>query len=48
MTWPFPPPGGPVPATPQQMRAWERRQRQQERKEHDKLPPAPFIQGATA
>ena len=23
-TWPFPPPGGPVPWTPQQQRAYER------------------------
>ena len=34
-TWPFPPPGGPVPWTPEQIKEYERQQRQQ-------LPEAPF------
>lgn len=34
-TWPFPPPGGPVPWTPAQEREYQRQQRQQ-------LPDAPF------
>jgi len=34
-TWPFPPPSGPVPWTPQQEREYQRRQREQ-------LPEAPF------
>lgn len=33
--WPFPPPGGPVPWTPEQERAYQERQRQQ-------MPDAPF------
>jgi len=34
-TWPFPPPGGPVPWTPKQIKEYERLQRQQ-------VPDAPF------
>lgn len=34
-TWPFPPPTGPVPWTPQQQRAYKRRQL-------DEAPEAPF------
>lgn len=33
--WPFPPPGGPVPWTPKQIKEYERQQRQQ-------IPAAPF------
>jgi len=35
MTWPFPPPGGPTPWTPEQVREYERQQREQ-------VPPAPW------
>ena len=35
MTWPFPPPGGPVPWTPKQIREYQRQQR-------DKAEEAPF------
>jgi hypothetical protein len=35
MTWPFPPPGGPTPWTPEQVREYEQRQREQ-------VPPAPW------
>ena len=35
MTWPFPPPGGPIPWTPAQEREYQQLQR-------DKLPAAPF------
>lgn len=28
MNWPFPPPGGPVPWTPKQIKQYEREQRQ--------------------
>ena len=35
MTWPFPPPGGPVPWTPQQESEYQRQQRNQ-------LPESPF------
>jgi hypothetical protein len=34
-TWPFPPPGGPVPWTAKQRKEYERRER-------EKLPPAPY------
>lgn len=34
-TWPFPPPGGPVPWTPAQEQAYQQKRRQQ-------LPDAPF------
>jgi hypothetical protein len=37
MNWPFPPPGGPVPWTPAQQRAYERKQR-------DQLPDAPYYE----
>ena len=33
--WPFPPPGGPVPWTPEQIKEYERQKR-------DQLPEAPF------
>lgn len=36
MSWPFPPPTGPVPWTPKQIREYERQQREQQE-------PAPFI-----
>lgn len=39
-TWPFPPPGGPVPLTPQQIAASRRAQRQQQ--PHAPYPDAPF------
>ena len=29
MTWPFPPPGGPVPWTPAQEREYQRKQREE-------------------
>ena len=35
MTWPFPPPTGPVPWTPQQIAEYQRQQ-------HQNLPAAPF------
>ena len=35
MSWPFPPPGGPVPWTPDQIKEYERQQREQ-------LPEAPL------
>jgi hypothetical protein len=35
MIWPFPPPGGPVPLTPKELKELER-------KEREKLPEAPF------
>jgi hypothetical protein len=35
-TWPFPPPGGPVPWTPAQERAYQNSQR------HRDVPDAPF------
>ena len=35
MTWPFPPPTGPIPWTPAQQSAYKRKQREQ-------LPSAPF------
>jgi hypothetical protein len=35
-TWPFPPPGGPVPWTAQQERDYQRQQREQ-------LPEAPWV-----
>lgn len=35
MTWPFPPPGGPVPWTPKQIKEYQRKQR-------DKAEEAPF------
>lgn len=34
-TWPFPPPGGPIPWTPKQVKEYERQQR-------DQMPEAPF------
>jgi hypothetical protein len=34
-TWPFPPPGGPTPWTPEQIKEYERQKREQ-------LPEAPF------
>lgn len=30
MNWPFPPPGGPVPWTPKQIKEYERQQRQKQ------------------
>jgi hypothetical protein len=36
--WPFPPPGGPVPWTPAQVREYKRKQQQ----EQEKTNPAPF------
>lgn len=36
-TWPFPPPGGPVPWTAAQVRRYAREQREQ-------LPEAPFLE----
>lgn len=35
IVWPFPPPTGPIPWTPEQERAYQRRQREQ-------MPDAPF------
>ena len=35
MTWPFPPPGGPTPWTPEQVKEYERKRLQE-------TPPAPF------
>ena len=35
MTWPFPPPGGPIPWTPKQIKEYEEQQRA-------KLPEAPL------
>jgi hypothetical protein len=35
MTWPFPPPGGPIPWTPEQIERYAREQR-------EALPAAPF------
>ena len=44
--WPFPPRGGPVAATPSEMRQWETRQRKAERErllqERDAMPEAPW------
>lgn len=37
--WPFPPPGGPIPWTPEQVREHDRRQAEQAR---ESLPPAPW------
>lgn len=34
-TWPFPPPGGPIPLTPKQEREYQRKRREE-------LPDAPF------
>ena len=39
MSWPFPPPTGPVPWTPAQQRAYQRQQR-------DQAEPAPFVGAA--
>jgi hypothetical protein len=39
MSWPFPPPTGPVPWTPAQQRAYQRQQR-------DQAEPAPFVEAA--
>jgi hypothetical protein len=39
-TWPFPPPGGPIPWTPEQVKRYALEQR-------DTLPPAPFTQEMT-
>jgi hypothetical protein len=39
-TWPFPPPGGPVPWTPQQQRAYERQRLAD-------APDAPFLRRTT-
>lgn len=36
MNWPFPPPSGPTPWTPEQMRDYARQQR-------DNMPPAPLL-----
>jgi len=36
MTWPFPPPSGPVPWTPEQVKRHARETR-------EALPPAPFV-----
>lgn len=30
MNWPFPPPGGPIPWTPKQIKQYEREQRQKQ------------------
>lgn len=38
-SWPFPPPGGPTPWTPEQVREHARRQAEQAR---DAAPPAPW------
>jgi hypothetical protein len=40
-TWPFPPPGGPVPWTAAQVKRYARERR-------EALPPAPMVQGVTA
>lgn len=40
--WPFPPPGGPVPLTPKQLREYAKQQRQQQQRERDNTEPAPF------
>jgi hypothetical protein len=37
--WPFPPPGGPTPWTPEQVRDY---QRQQEERAREAAPPAPW------
>ena len=37
--WPFPPPGGPTPWTPEQVQAYDRQQAEQARKA---APPAPW------
>jgi hypothetical protein len=37
--WPFPPPGGPIPWTPEQVRD---HQRQQEKRAREAAPPAPW------
>lgn len=42
MNWPFPPPGGPIPWTPQQIRDYKKQQQQQEQQDRDQLPDAPF------
>jgi hypothetical protein len=39
MTWPFPPPEGPIPWTPKQVRDY---QRQQEERAREGAPPAPW------
>lgn len=38
-SWPFPPPGGPIPWTPKQIRDYAKQQRQQ-------APDAPFVEVA--
>jgi hypothetical protein len=42
MSWPFPPPGGPVPWTRKQIQEHARQQRQRDEQDRAKLPPAPF------
>lgn len=42
MTWPFPPPGGPIPWTPKQKFEYKKQQKQREQDERNNLPPAPF------
>jgi len=39
MNWPFPPPGGPVPWTPAQEQAYQR-------KRFDEIPESPFLEHA--
>ncbi len=41
-SWPFPPPGGPVPWTRKQIQEHARQQRQRDEQDRAKLPPAPF------
>jgi hypothetical protein len=40
--WPFPPPGGPIPWTPEQERAYQREQRKQQQQQQDELEEAPW------
>lgn len=41
MTWPFPPPGGPIPWTPKQIFQYKRQQREQQEQDRNNNP-APF------
>jgi hypothetical protein len=40
--WPFPPPGGPIPWTAEQERAYQREQRKQTQQEQDEMEEAPW------
>lgn len=42
MNWPFPPPGGPVPWTPQQERQYQQDLKRRQQEERQNAPEAPF------